>query len=134
MEFFRQEHWSGLPFPAPGDLPNPGMELKSLVSPAFFATVPPGKPSCSTDSLVVALGLSCSTGCGILVPPPGIKPTFFDWVVYFFYLVFNTHTPETRKTTFVSLGAISCFHICSFRSLLINLGHINTCFSPVFRP
>ena len=58
MEFFRQEHWSGLPFPAPGDLPNPGTELKSLVSPAFFATVPPGKPSCSTDSLVVALGLS----------------------------------------------------------------------------
>ena len=39
MEYSRQEHWSGLPFPPLGDLPNPGTEL---VSPAlaggFFAT------------------------------------------------------------------------------------------------
>ena len=34
MEFSRQEYWSGLPFPPPGDLPDPGIELKSLVSPA----------------------------------------------------------------------------------------------------
>ena len=27
MEFSRQEYWSGLPFPSPGDLPNPGIEL-----------------------------------------------------------------------------------------------------------
>ena len=26
MEFSRQEYWSGLPFPSPGDLPNPGIE------------------------------------------------------------------------------------------------------------
>ena len=30
MGFSRQEHWSGLPFPSPGDLPNPGIEPKSL--------------------------------------------------------------------------------------------------------
>ena len=29
MGFPRQEHWSGLPFPSPGDLPNPGIEFKS---------------------------------------------------------------------------------------------------------
>ena len=29
MEFSRQENWSGLPFPSPGDLPNPGMEPRS---------------------------------------------------------------------------------------------------------
>ena len=40
MGFPRQEHWSGLPFPPPGGLPNLGMELMSLVSPAL-ATVPP---------------------------------------------------------------------------------------------
>ena len=40
MELSRQEHWSGLPFPPPGGLPNLGMELMSLVSPAL-ATVPP---------------------------------------------------------------------------------------------
>ena len=29
MGFSRQEYWSGLPFPSPGDLPNPGIEPKS---------------------------------------------------------------------------------------------------------
>ena len=35
--FFRQEYWSGLPFPPPGDLPNPGIEPESPVSPAMQA-------------------------------------------------------------------------------------------------
>ena len=30
MEFYRQEYWSELPLPIPGDLPNPGTELESL--------------------------------------------------------------------------------------------------------
>ena len=30
MAFSRQEYWSGLPFPSPGDLPNPGIKLASL--------------------------------------------------------------------------------------------------------
>ena len=30
MEFTRQEYWSGLPFPTPGDLPDPGIEPVSL--------------------------------------------------------------------------------------------------------
>ena len=46
--FSRQEYWSGLPFPPPGDLPEPGIEPVSPVAPAlvggFFTTVPPGKP------------------------------------------------------------------------------------------
>ena len=42
MGFSRQGYWSGLPFPSPGDLPNPGIEPGSLMSPAladgFFTT------------------------------------------------------------------------------------------------
>ena len=42
MEFPRQEYWSGLQFPPPGDLPDPGIEPSSPVSPAlagdFFTT------------------------------------------------------------------------------------------------
>ena len=34
MGFSRQGYWSGLPFPSPGDLPDPGMEPNSLASPA----------------------------------------------------------------------------------------------------
>ena len=35
MRFSRQEYWSGLPFPSPGDLPNLGIEHRSFMSPAF---------------------------------------------------------------------------------------------------
>ena len=38
MEFSRQESWSGLPFPSPGDLPDPGIE--------------PGSPALQIDSLL----------------------------------------------------------------------------------
>ena len=45
MGFSQQEYWSGLPFPSPEDLPDPGIEPTSLASPAlagrFFSTVPP---------------------------------------------------------------------------------------------
>ena len=37
MGFSRQEYWSGLPFPSPGDLPNPGIE--------------PGSPALQADAL-----------------------------------------------------------------------------------
>ena len=48
MELSRQEYWSVLPFPPPGDLLNPGIKPASLVSPTLagrsFTTEPPGKP------------------------------------------------------------------------------------------
>ena len=48
MGFPRQEYWSGLPFPSPGDLPHPGIETISLASPPLQAdslpSEPPGKP------------------------------------------------------------------------------------------
>ena len=46
MGFPRQEYWSGLPFPSPGDLPDPGMEPVSLscFAGGFISTEPPGKP------------------------------------------------------------------------------------------
>ena len=45
MEFSRQEYWSGLPFPSPGDLPNPGIEPRSPALQAdTLLSEPPGKP------------------------------------------------------------------------------------------
>ena len=41
MEFSRQEYWSELPFPSPGDLPDPGIE--------------PGSPALQADSLLTEL-------------------------------------------------------------------------------
>ena len=48
MGFSRQEYWSGLPFPPPGDLPEPGVKPVSLAPLAlagrFFTAASPGKP------------------------------------------------------------------------------------------
>ena len=44
MEFSRQEYWSGLPFPSPGDLPDPRIKpASSSLAGGSFTTEPPGK-------------------------------------------------------------------------------------------
>ena len=48
MEFSRQEYWSGLPFPSPGDLPDPGIEPRS--------------PALQVDSLPTELPGKCPAG------------------------------------------------------------------------
>ena len=56
MGFSKQEYWSGLPFPSPGDLPNPGIEPGSPALEANTLTSePPGKPQSSGFPLVVIL-------------------------------------------------------------------------------
>ena len=51
MGFSRQQHWGGLLFPSPGDLPNPGIKPTSLVSPVLAGDClrlgSPGKPNVS---------------------------------------------------------------------------------------
>ena len=45
MEFSRQEYWSGLPFHSPGDLPDPGIELRSpTLQVEALPPEPPGNP------------------------------------------------------------------------------------------
>ena len=75
--FSRQECWSKLPCPPPGDLPNLGIKPVSSALPALQAdslsTEPPGKPT------GVWLGLNCP-GFGVLflayaVTPPAVAPT-----------------------------------------------------------
>ena len=51
MGFSRPEHWSELPFPSPGNLPDPGIEPESLaLAFVFFTTEPPGKSSGCDDA------------------------------------------------------------------------------------
>ena len=60
MGFLRQEHWSGLPFPPPGDLPDPGTKPTSLTSPAlvggFFTTELPD----NTQNKAEVLSTKCT--------------------------------------------------------------------------
>ena len=60
MGFSRQKHWSGLPFPSPGDLPNSGIEPRSPALQAdALPSEPPGKPS--TEPLLKFLLLPTPT-------------------------------------------------------------------------
>ena len=52
MGFYRQQYWSGLPFPSPGDLSHPGIEPESpSLASGFFITEIPGKPLCITQDV-----------------------------------------------------------------------------------
>ena len=52
----RQEYWGGLPFPPPGDLPDPGMEPESpALAGRFFTTASPGKPEAHSYPYVIKL-------------------------------------------------------------------------------
>ena len=88
MGFSRQEYWSGLPFPSPGDLPNPGMEARS---PALQADALPSELKgfamlCYAKSLQ-----SCPTLCDPIdgslpgSPVPGIlQARTLEWVAISF--------------------------------------------------
>ena len=94
MGFFRQEYWSGLPCPPPGDLPNPGIKPVSLMSPALVGSlplVPPGvDPTKQGIFWCLELGLlslqNCEKeisvpykSCNILVLQPKQTKIPFKW-------------------------------------------------------
>ena len=52
MGFPRQEYWSGLPFPSPGDRPKPGIEPETpTLTGELLTTEPPGKPNLCLDNV-----------------------------------------------------------------------------------
>ena len=59
MGFSRQEYWSGLPFPSPEDLPDPGIEPRSPALQAdALPSEPPGKPIIKVECCVYIPDLS----------------------------------------------------------------------------
>ena len=69
MELFRQQYWSGLPFPPPGDLPNPG------IKPAYFTYV--NMPAC--DSSRISHLQRPHTQVDALCLPCGCAPWLWTW-------------------------------------------------------
>ena len=63
MGFTRQAYWSGLPFPSPGDLLDPGIEPASpALAGGSFTSDPPGKfLMTGGGAVVVSIGLSSAT-------------------------------------------------------------------------
>ena len=59
MGLSRQEYWSGLPFPPPGDLPDPGIEpMSPALAGRFFTTMLLGKPIHSAGCILLAAVVS----------------------------------------------------------------------------
>ena len=104
MGFPSQEYWSGLLFPSPGDLPNPGIKPTSPAwAGGFFTLVPPGKPQHYTtidvEAAEVAGPLSsclavCTTGSALGYSESGMS---FQGFKQHFSL--RQHTFSTLKTT-----------------------------------
>ena len=107
MGFSRQECWSGLPFPSPGDLPNPGIELSSPALQAdALPSEPPGKPRLQRKG-EFPLGKSDQTSLpySFSSPLPQIYPTtgslenldvFMKGVMGAHIFFFNVRGLETR--------------------------------------
>ena len=91
----REEYWSGLPFPPPGNLPDPGIEPASLVSPALqagylplihlAAPIPAVAHGWPAGFLVAAVGSSVvacellAAAHGIQFPDQGSNPSALHW-------------------------------------------------------
>ena len=92
MGFSRQEYWSGSPWPSPGDLPNPGIELRSPALQAdSLPSEPPGKPK--------------NTGVGSLSLLHGVFPTqVLNWSLphcrQIFYQLSYQGSPKKQISVF----------------------------------
>ena len=86
MGFSRQEYWSGLPFPSPGDLPDPGIEPRSPALQADALTSePPGMPTHNGKTVP-----------NPLIPPAHLVPEISDSEavtpsIYFSTLMSSSH-------------------------------------------
>ena len=86
MGFCRQEYWSGLPCPPPGDLPDPGIKSMSPVSPAFQAD------SLPLSHLLRDLPYYISTSVLILISKENkILPLLYDG------LIISQHIPAVKE-------------------------------------
>ena len=90
MEFSRQEYWSGLPFPSPGDLPDPGTESASPVSLALQVDSSES-PSMQTTSLY-----SSTVNGRILfkVPSPLVLQSYATLHIYIFTYLLSVEYKE----------------------------------------
>ena len=116
MGFLRQEYWSGLPYPFPGDLPNPGIK--------------PGSPALQAESLPSEPGNKCSTLFWIQILKSPKSPAFRShwWMedsVKTERKKLKVNVSREKKCLLVKETTRKCFHCCCVCCILI-LGYITS--------
>ena len=97
MEISRQEYWSGLPFPPPGDLPKLGIEPRSLTLQVdSLPSEPPGKPERQLAGFIFSLNVQKScTHTGIT------EEKFLDVVSVISWIGAFTFLTDVAKLSFL---------------------------------
>ena len=105
VRFPRQEYWSGLPFPSPGDLPNPGIELMSpALAGRVFTTEPPGSPI-QNMKVKVLVAQSCLTLCDPMdysLPGSSVHGILRARILEKVAILFSRESSQRRDQTQVS--------------------------------
>ena len=120
MGFSRQDYWSGLPFPSPGDLPDPRIEPESLKSPVLtgrFFTI-------STTWNIIGLILCLTVLICILLNISEAEP-HLKWVVSLLTCLF-------KSSAYFVTGSLALFLLICRSSLIhavyqfsVNMGAVN---------
>ena len=116
MGFSRQEYWSGLPFPSPGDLPNPGIKPASLTSLALageFFTSSATWEAQKKVKLLSRVQLCNPMYCSL--PGSSVHGIFQARVLEWVAISFSSRSSQPRDLTRVSHTAGRCFTVWATR-------------------
>ena len=118
---FSRDYWSGLPFPSPGNLPDPRIEPESLaLAGGFFTTEPPGKLQINSWISIKAIPTLKSKysqlpGC-LIVPEPLSQVQGPSWYPGFpvptYWAAFPSPSPSLVLTQGQSLGWLGTLQSC----------------------
>ena len=96
LGFPRQEHWSGLPFPSPGHLPDPGIEPTSLKSPALVGRFFTTSATREAQTIPVTQTWSCSEAPVILFRSCRVLPA--TSATSYQLILMDGHAPQARTS------------------------------------
>ena len=115
MGFSRQEYWSGLPFPSPGDLSNPGIEpLSPALQADTLTSEPPGKPQSHVQLFVTPWTVSCQASLSITNSQSLLRFTSIESVMPFNHFILS-HSLFLLPSIFLSIRVFSNESVLSIR-------------------
>ena len=119
QEIPRQEHWSGLPFPSPGDLPDPRIKPQTpALTGKLFTTEPPGKPLQVWQNPIFFTGFDSFPFLQTRSVASSIcDPTIFAQIKYYYRRAwFMAHGRCENKMCQINNSISSSVKVCALRT------------------